>query len=136
MAIRVEQVAPLADFIRLRKVSGLTPRPEAAVAKALPNSLYGVHFIDQTSLQNRVIAMGRVVGDGGITFTIVDIAVDPDFQGQGYGRKVMESIMAFLEQNAPKGAYIHLMADVVPIYEKFGFVLARPHSEGMVLPWR
>lgn len=34
--------------------------------------------------------MGRVIGDGGTTFQIVDIAVDPDYQGQGYGRVILE----------------------------------------------
>jgi GNAT superfamily N-acetyltransferase len=33
--------------------------------------------------------MGRVIGDGGTTFQIVDIAVDPDYQGQGYGRVIL-----------------------------------------------
>ena len=38
----------------------------------------------------QLIGMGRVIGDGGTTFQIVDIAVDPDYQGQGYGRVILE----------------------------------------------
>ena len=40
--------------------------------------------------------MGRVIGDGGTTFQIVDIAVDPDYQGQGYGRVILEKIMEYI----------------------------------------
>lgn len=32
---------------------------------------------------NRAVGMGRVIGDGGCFFQIVDIAVDPADQGQG-----------------------------------------------------
>jgi len=54
----------------------------------LPNSLYAVQF----RLDGELIAMGRVIGDGGCFFQIVDIAVDPAHQGQGLGRRIMEHI--------------------------------------------
>ena len=75
--------------------------------------------------------MGRVVGDGALNFEIVDMAVDPEHQRKGLGRMMMERIMAYLEREAPKGAYIMLMADVPEFYAKFGFQLSRPESEGM-----
>ncbi|NRD71951.1 GNAT family N-acetyltransferase [Shewanella sp. VB17] len=77
--------------------------------------------------------MGRVVGDGALNFEIVDIAVDPVYQGKCYGRLIMQAIMDYLDREAPKGAYISLMADVPELYEKFGFTLSRPTSEGMFL---
>jgi len=77
--------------------------------------------------------MGRVVGDGAMNFEIVDIAVDPAHQGQGLGLGIMEQIMAYLDQNAQKGALISMMADIPAFYEKFGFQLMRPESEGMYL---
>ncbi|MGQ6151109.1 GNAT family N-acetyltransferase, partial [Serratia sp. IR-2025] len=77
--------------------------------------------------------MGRVVGDGRLNFEIVDVAVDPEHQGKGLGRQIMSHIMGYLERAAPQGAYITLMADVPSLYEKFGFKLSRPASEGMYL---
>jgi len=62
----VEKVPPVDDFLRLRKVTGLTPRPKDAAIKALPRSLYGVHII----ISRTVIAMGRIVGDGALNFDI------------------------------------------------------------------
>lgn len=125
----IKQVATAEDFVRLRIITGLTPRPLEAAKKALPNSVYGVHIC----VAEQTIAMGRVVGDGALNFDIVDVAVDPDYQGQGFGRLIMQSIMDYLENTAFKGAYITLMADVPELYTKFGFKLSRPASEGMYI---
>lgn len=124
----VEKVALVDDFLRLRKISGLSERPLEAAIKALPRSLYGVHII----IDGAAIGMGRIVG-GALNFEIVDIAVDPKYQKQGFGRVIMEHIMAYLDKAAPAGCYIRLMADVPALYEKFGFALARPESEGMYI---
>ena len=123
----VEEVVTVDDFIRLRDVSGLSPRPREAVEKGLPNSLYGVRVVHK----NRTIGMGRVVGDGAINFEIVDVAVHPAHQRQGLGLRIMEAIMNYIDQTAYPGSYIDLMADVPELYEKFGFKLTRPGSEGM-----
>ena len=125
----VEKVVSVDDFLRLREVSGLAPRPYEAAKRALPNSLFGVHIC----IDNKVVGMGRVVGDGALNFEVVDIAVQPDFQGKGLGRLIMQSIMDYLDRDAPKGAYITLMADVPELYKKFGFELSRPESEGMCI---
>ncbi len=125
----IEQVASVEDFIRLRQISGLSPRPLAGVVKALPKSLYGV----QIHCGTQTVGMGRVVGDGAINFEIVDVAVDPEHQGKGLGRLIMQHIMAYLDREAFTGAYITLMADVPELYEKFGFKFSRPASEGMYL---
>lgn len=127
----IEEVASLEDFMHLRDVSGLSPRPESAAAKGLKNSLYGVH-IEHNSL---VVGMGRLIGDGGLNFDIVDVAVAPEHQGFGLGRMIMEALMAYLNTNATRGAYITLMADVPALYKKFGFEFSSPESEGMYYRW-
>ncbi len=123
----IEGVVSVDDFIRLRNVSGLTPRPRDAAEKGLPRSLFGVTI----TFGSETVGMGRVVGDGALNFEIVDIAVDPEHQRKGLGSLIMQSIMNYLESEAPTGAYITLMADVPELYEKFGFKLSRPKSEGM-----
>ena len=64
----------------------------------LHRSLYGVHFI----IDGAAIGMGKIVGDGALNFEIVDIAVDPKYQKQGFGRVIMEHIMAYLDKEAPQ----------------------------------
>lgn len=125
----LEQVASVDDFIRLREISGLSPRSREAAKIGLPNSLYGVHI----TFNDEVVGMGRIVGDGALNFEVVDVAVDPAHQGKGLGRMIMQNIMDYLDKTAQKNAYITLMADVPALYEKFGFKLSSPHSEGMYI---
>ena len=87
----------------------------------------------QIKLADQTVGMGRVVGDGALNFEIVDIAVDPEHQGKGLGRLIMQHIMAYLDREAFEGAYITLMADVPELYEKFGFKFSSPASEGMYI---
>lgn len=125
----IKQVASVDDFLRLRDISGLSPRSRQGAEKALPNSLFGAVII----FEGRVVGMGRVVGDGALNFDIVDVAVDPEHQGKGLGSQIMQAIMDYLDETAEPLAYITLMADVPQLYEKFGFKLSRPHSEGMYI---
>lgn len=128
----IDTVPSVDDFCRLRQIAGLSPRPRQAVRKALPNSCYGVHIL----WQGAPVGMGRIVGDGALNLEIVDVAVDPDHQGKGLGRSIMEKIVAWLDAYACEGAYVTLMADVPELYKKFGFESVRPESEGMARVWR
>ena len=82
------------------------------------------------------VGVGRVVGDGGCFFEVVDIAVLPEHQGKGVGRLIMDAIMAYLHAHAPSSAYVSLMADhgTPAFYERFGFTRAEaPRAAGMYL---
>ena len=125
----VEKIPDANDYMRLRAVTGMPPRSKVAAERGLPKSLFAVVVLEGET----AIGMGRVVGDGGLNFEIVDIAVDPSYQGQGWGRKIMEAIMAYLDREAPQGCYISLIADVPEFYEKFGFKRCAPKAEGMFI---
>lgn len=125
----IEKVVSVDDFLRLRKITGLSERTYEAAQKGLPRSLYGV----QIKVKGSTVGMARIVGDGALNFEIVDVAVDPEFQGCGYGRILMQNIMKYIDREASKGSYITLMADVPALYKKFGFELSRPESEGMFI---
>jgi ribosomal protein S18 acetylase RimI-like enzyme len=79
--------------------------------------------------------MGRVVGDGGLNFEVVDIAVHPGYQRQGLGRQVMDAVMAFIHEVAPESACVDLIADhhSPALYSKYGFESVTPKSIGMAL---
>ncbi|WP_347337898.1 GNAT family N-acetyltransferase [Pseudoalteromonas piscicida] len=82
-ALDIEESVPSPkEYCDLRVAAGLSAKSLEAAERGLPNSLYGVTIRDNTKL----VAMGRVVGDGGCNFEIVDIAVDSAYQGQGLGK--------------------------------------------------
>jgi GNAT superfamily N-acetyltransferase len=55
--------------------------------------------------------MGRVIGDGGWYFHIIDMAVLPAHQRRGLGEHVLAYLLSVIRQAAPVGAYVSLMAD-------------------------
>ncbi|MED1425669.1 GNAT family N-acetyltransferase, partial [Bacillus altitudinis] len=59
---------------------------------------------------NQIIGMGRIVGDGAIYFYIQDIVVHPEYQKNGIGKKIMNTLVEYLNQNAPDKAFIGLFA--------------------------
>lgn len=130
--IRYSHEAPEAEaYCHLRVKAGMSPKSIAAARKGLPNSCFNITIYDDQQL----IAMGRVIGDGGTAFQIVDIAVDPDYQGQGCGRIILEQIMSYLHSVAEKGTYVSLIADYPAdqLYKKFGFTSTEPKSGGMYI---
>ncbi|WP_085909361.1 GNAT family N-acetyltransferase [Kiloniella majae] len=122
-----EQVPSPQEYCDLRVTAGLSPKSLEAAKIGLPNSLYGVSVKDGEKL----IAMGRVIGDGACNFEIVDVAVNPYYQGQGLGRKVMEHIDNYLSSMALVGSYVSMIADEPVFYEKLGYKLVTPASHGM-----
>ncbi|WP_299138789.1 GNAT family N-acetyltransferase [uncultured Vibrio sp.] len=128
MTIKFEEKVPSpSEFCEMRVKAKLSPKSLKAAKIALPNSLYGVSIRDG----DKLIAMGRVVGDGACNFEIVDVAVDPVYQGQGLGRKVMEYIDRYLSSVALEGSYVSMIADEPAFYEKLGYKLVSPACQGM-----
>lgn len=125
----VNQIPEIEDYMRLRKISGLTPFSKEAAEIGLKGTIFAavVHH------EGVAVGMGRLIGDGGCFFQVTDIAVHPDHQGRGLGKMIMASIMDFVQNELPTTAYISLIADVPAnkLYEKFGFRPTAPRSVGM-----
>ncbi|MWV45387.1 GNAT family N-acetyltransferase [Paenibacillus sp. HJL G12] len=117
------------EYVNLRLKAGLSGKDIEASRRGLANSLFAVTL----RLHGELIGMGRVIGDGGCMFHVVDIAVSPEHQGKGLGKKIMSEVTAYLDRNAVKGAYVSLMADVPAdrLYQQFGFEHSAPASVGM-----
>ena len=116
-------------YQRLRVASGLSPKSAEAAARGLPNTLFGVQMLHA----GEPVGMGRVIGDGGTAFQVVDIAVLPEHQGKGLGKRIMEEIAGWLREHVPEGGYVSLLADVPAdaLYARFGFVHTAPRTLGM-----
>jgi GNAT superfamily N-acetyltransferase len=118
------------DYVMLRVRAGLTPcRPEQADA-AIAGSWAAVHVVHRS---NQTVGMGRMIGDGGWYFHVVDMAVLPDHQRRGLGDAILTALLDRVRAGAPAGAYVNLLADPPgkKLYERHGFVATAPHSVGM-----
>lgn len=128
MTYEIETEPPTPEeFVSLREAAGLGSRTEAAARRGLGNELFAVTIREET----RTVAMGRIVGDGATVYQLVDVAVHPDQQGEGLGRRLMEELLAYLDENAPETAYVNLIANVPEFYEQFGFEACAPELVGM-----
>jgi ribosomal protein S18 acetylase RimI-like enzyme len=128
----LEECCPsVSEYIALRKRAGLSAKSVEAATRGLANTWYAVSI----RRQGRCIAMGRIVGDDGCFFHIVDIAVLPEFQRQGLGSRIMQKLVDRLRATAPRTALVSLLADgdAYRLYEKFGFEKSAPASIGMLL---
>ena len=130
MSYEVREELPTTErFMELREAAGMAPRSREGVECGLPNTVYGVTVVETES--GETVGMARVVGDGATVFHVCDMAVHPDHQRQGLGSRMMNAIMAYVDEHAPESAYVNLMADVDGFYEQWGFEETRPVSKGM-----
>ncbi|MEM8915970.1 MAG: GNAT family N-acetyltransferase [Pseudomonadota bacterium] len=117
------------EHLRLRTIAGLTPFAPEAIAQGLEGTVHAVVILHE----GIAIGMGRIIGDGGCFFQVVDIAVDPNFQGRGLGKRIMAALTEFIEAELPATAYVSLIADgpANKLYEQYGFIETMPASRGM-----
>lgn len=127
-----KEVPRVEDYIAIRLAAGLSRKSEEAAQRGLRNSLFGVVVYDGDT----PIGIGRIIGDDGCFYEITDIAVLPVHQKKGVGDMIMRAIMDYLHANAPKTAYVSLMADhgTPHFYARYGFKFAEmPKASGMYL---
>jgi ribosomal protein S18 acetylase RimI-like enzyme len=125
----LHQTPDVETYRHLRAASGLSQKTVEAAERGLAGGLFTVLI----STGDEIVGMGRVIGDGGATYVVCDIAVLPDHQGQGLGKLIMTEIMTYLDANAPDSAYVSLIADgpAQHLYAQYGFISVAPASIGM-----
>jgi GNAT superfamily N-acetyltransferase len=130
--VLVERIPTVREYCDLRRLVGLSAKTEEAAALGLPNTRFAV-VLEHDGV---TIGMGRVIGDGGTAFQVTDIAVLPAHQGKGLGKRIVAAIVDWLKANAPKSAYVSLIADgpAKDLYAQYGFQPTENHgSIGMYL---
>ncbi|SEN89990.1 Acetyltransferase (GNAT) domain-containing protein [Amphibacillus marinus] len=116
-------------YIDLRVAAGMSTKSLEAARVGLQHALFTVCIYDQDQL----IGLGRIIGDGGTVFQIVDVVVKPDYQGKGLGKTIMKELTVYLDHHTYVGSYVSLIADVPAdrLYQQFGFNYTAPRSQGM-----
>jgi GNAT superfamily N-acetyltransferase len=121
----------VADYLLLRDRAGLSPRREDQARAALGGSWAAVHVLHEAD--DRTVGMGRLLGDGGWYFHVVDMAVLPEHQRRGLGDLILTVLLERIRREAPPGAYVNLIADPPGrrLYARHGFTATAPDSIGM-----
>lgn len=127
----LHEIPSIETYQALRVGAGLSAKSLQAASRGLPNTLFAVQIIHE----GVAIGMGRVIGDGGTAFQVVDIAVLPDHQRKGLGKLIMKEISDYLARTVPETGYVSLIADgpAKDLYAQFGFAPTAPASIGMAL---
>ena len=127
----IEEQIPILVYQKLRTGCGLSGKTEQACQIGLKNSLHSVMI----EFENKIIGMGRIIGDGGCFCQVVDVCVLPEYQGKGLGKIIMKNLTIFIDEHLPKSCYVSLLADgnASFLYKQFGFKDTLPQSKGMFL---
>ncbi len=113
------------EYLHLRSQVNWRALSYVQAQKALEHSLYTLSAYEQ----DRLVGMGRIVGDGAVICYIQDLIVAPSLQGSGLGSALLGHLKAYAE--SLRLPHTEMMLDLMcakgreAFYEKHGF-LARP----------
>ncbi|KAL8518395.1 hypothetical protein ACS0TY_009687 [Phlomoides rotata] len=80
----------------------------------------------------RPVAFARATGDGVFNAIIWDVVVDPNFQGIGLGKAVMERLVTELSEKGINNIVLYSEPRVLGFYRPLGFVADPDGIRGMV----
>lgn len=121
------------EFLEIIESVGFKTYSREQVEKALNNTMYMVKAITN----NKVVGIGRVVGDQSIVCCLTDICVRPEYQGRGIGLKIVNKLKHMVEDGVKEGEKIQI--ELTPtkgkesFYQKAGFKYKPEVITGMYL---
>ena len=115
------------DYCSLRESVEWLNFDDEQMKRGLANSLLTI----SVSRDGKTVGMGRLIGDGGMYYTIVDVVVRPEHQGKGIGSRIIDLILEYVGDQTPSGgrSSIQLIAErgKEEFYLKKGFKVI-PHE--------
>src|SRR5262245_60511391 len=131
MAVEIVARKPTAaEYESVVASVGFRSHDPTAVEVALANTPYCVCAVDG----NEVIGLGRIIGDGAISFLLTNIMVRPSHQRRGIGTRIVRALCDAVEALP----YRNVVVEVVPLpglqffYARLGFQASRTAPPGMV----
>ena len=116
------------EYMSLRKTAGWVQFPLEEAQICIDNAYMVMCVRDD----DKAIGVVRLLWDGGYIAFLSDVVVDPEYQGQGIGRKLVESCIERLKKDMKPGFKVKLTLNSAkgkePFYEKFGFRV-RPNED-------
>ena len=108
-------------FLSLYRSVGWEPPCREQVEAALRGSAATFLALDGET----PVGMARLLGDGGMSFYVKDLAVLPAWQAKGVGTRLPDALQAHVRGGIPSGWAVSLelisTPEAVPFYKKHGF---------------
>lgn len=127
----VHRPPTVAEFAGITAAVGFKAHPDEAIAIGLANSYcHACAIVDGT-----VVGVGRLIGDGALTFCLTGVMVVPAYQRRGIGTKIVEALV----NQARQIPYANTLVEATPLpglegfYARFGFKAQRRYAPGMAL---
>ncbi|MEL6494723.1 MAG: GNAT family N-acetyltransferase [Cyanobacteria bacterium J06623_7] len=106
---------------------GWSNRPLNRLKKAIDHSLCYVAAWHIYREQQQLVGFARAITDGVFQATLLDIAVHPEFQGQGIGKAIVKSLLKQLNAAGVADITLYASPHMTDFYHRLGFV-AQPHN--------
>ncbi|MGY0005846.1 GNAT family N-acetyltransferase [Micromonospora sp. I033] len=116
----VDRLPTVEEFVAVTTAVGWTDAYDpAAIPASLAASLHGVVAVED----DRVIGIGRLVGDGAIYYYLQDLAVVPERQRRGVGAAILARLEEWIAGRASARAFVGLFAagESAGLYRRFGY---------------
>ena len=109
------------EYLELRRRVGWCEFPLEEAQAGIDNT----YMITCARDEEKAIGVVRLLWDGGYIAFLSDVIVDPDYQGQGIGKKLVESVIQRVKADMKPGYKVKMCLMAAkgkePFYEKFGF---------------
>ncbi|MFD2214580.1 MULTISPECIES: GNAT family N-acetyltransferase [Bacillaceae] len=129
-----DQLPSFEQFVSLHEASGLIKSKKGTYTReqlyqAAENSWYHISIYDQDQL----IAFGRMISDGVYQALICDVMVDPSYQKQGLGKKIIEALLQKCKDSGIQSVQLFSAKGKQQFYKKLGFEERELDAPGMSL---
>lgn len=131
--IILEENITVDEFLSVIESVGFKTYNKSQVERALQNTMYMVKAI----VDNKIVGIGRVVGDFSIVCCLSDICVRPEYQGRGIGLEIVKKLKSMVKDGVKEGDKIQIeltpTAGNEEFYKKAGFKYKPEIITGMYL---
>ncbi len=103
------------ELAELYRIAPLGDKEPLDLHRAFTNSMYKCFLIHE----ERIIGVGRALADGVDCSYICDLAVHPDFQGQGLGQEIVRKLTQLSAKH--KKIILYAYPGREDFYQKLGF---------------
>ena len=135
MILIKENVNSVEEFNYLYDAVGWGSYDKKVSEIALANTMYSVSVYDD----DKIIGYGRLIGDGICFMYIHDVMVEPKYQNQKIGSRIMNKLLEKINHIKLENPYVRVYLGASKgkekFYEKFGFITREDANlgSGMIL---